>query len=465
MKKILVAGEQDPVREELSLALIQEGYDVATARSGAECLSAVAEREDLDLVLLSIRFADMNGIDVLERLRKSHPDTTVIMMTAHGDIESTRKALSLGAFDFIHRPVKVRAVVSIIKTALEIRCLRREFQQIIYKNKERYGYHNLIGRSEAIQSVLEVLARVASSDAATILIEGASGTGKSLVAKCLHYNGLRAYQPFVEISCASIPPTLLESELFGYEAGAFTDAKRPKKGLIEVANGGTVFLDEIGEMHPALQAKVLQVLEEKTFRRVGGTRSMEVDTRIIAATNRDLKAAVESGGFRQDLYYRLNVINIHLPTLHERHADVMPLIEHFIHHYSRELRKPVKTVSDEARDLLARYDWPGNVRELLNTVERIMILEDGECITPDNLPPEVLKSGGNGRKSLAPNLPDFNAEGAAVDYQALTREFQAALITRALERSGGNKSGAARALGLTRLALYHQMKRLDLLKP
>ena len=314
MKKILVAGEQDPVREELSLALIAEGHDVVTARSGAECLAA-ADRDDFDLVLLAMRFADMNGIDVLQNLLKNHPDTTVIMMTAHGDIESTRKALSLGAFDFIHRPVTARAVVSIIKTALEIRCLRREFQQIIYKNKERYGYHNLIGKSEALQGVLEVLARVATNDAATILIEGASGTGKSLVAKCLHYNGLRAYQPFVEISCASIPPTLLESELFGYEAGAFTDAKRPKRGLIELAHGGTVFLDEIGEMHPALQAKVLQVLEEKTFRRVGGTKSLEVDTRIIAATNRDLKAAVESGEFRQDLYYRLNVINILLPTL------------------------------------------------------------------------------------------------------------------------------------------------------
>jgi transcriptional regulator with PAS, ATPase and Fis domain len=267
----------------------------------------------------------------------------------------------------------------------------------------------------------------------------------------------------VEISCASIPPTLLESELFGYEAGAFTDAKRPKKGLVEVANGGTVFLDEIGEMHPALQAKILQVLEEKTFRRVGGTRNMEVDTRIIAATNRDLRAAVESGDFRQDLYYRLNVINLRLPTLRERNADVMPLIEHFIHHYSRELRKPVKAVSDEARDLLARYEWPGNVRELLNTVERIMILEDGESIAPDNLPPEILKSG-NGRKPPR-NVPVFPDEAAAVDYQALTREFQAALITRALERSGGNKSGAARALGLTRLALYHQMKRLGLLKP
>ena len=462
MKKILVAGEQDPVREELILALIDEGHDVVTARSGAECLAA-ADRGDFDLVLLAMRFADMNGIDVLQSLRKSHPDTTVIMMTAHGDIESTRRALSLGAFDFIHRPVTARAVVSIIKTALEIRCLRQEFQQIIYKNKERYGYHNLIGKSEALQGVLEVLARVATNDAATILIEGASGTGKSLVAKCLHYNGLRAYQPFVEISCASIPPTLLESELFGYEAGAFTDAKRPKRGLIELAHGGTVFLDEIGEMHPALQAKVLQVLEEKTFRRVGGTKSLEVDTRIIAATNRDLKTAVETGNFRQDLYYRLNVINIHLPTLRERKADIMPLVEHFIHYYSREFRKPVKTVSDEARELLIRYEWPGNVRELLNTIERIMILEDIDVITPDNLPPEVLKVSGSEKRSAVPTPTDFLDEGPGADYQALTREFQTGLIRKAMERSGGNKSAAARALGLTRLALYHQMKRLDML--
>jgi len=464
MKRILIAGDQDPDREEVCLALIDEGYRVVAARSGQECLSAAAGGEDFDLALLAMGFADMNGIDVLQRLRKSHPDTTVIMMTSHGDIESTRRALALGAFDFIHRPVKARAVVSIIKTALEIRCLRREFQQIIYKNKERYGYHNLIGKSEAIQGVLEILARVASSDAATILIEGASGTGKSLVAKCLHYNGLRAYQPFVEISCASIPPTLLETELFGYEAGAFTDAKRPKSGLVELAQGGTVFLDEIGEMHPALQAKVLQVLEDKTFRRVGGTRSLEVDTRIIAATNKDLKAAVERGEFRQDLYYRLNVINIRLPTLRERNADVMPLIEHFIHHYSRELRKPVKIVSDEARELLTRYEWPGNVRELLNTVERIMILEDGTIITPGTLPPEILKGCGPMKERPFPNPSGVLGEGTAADYRALTRKFQTALIREALERSRGNKSGAARALGLTRLALYHQMKRLGLLK-
>jgi two-component system response regulator AtoC len=462
MKKILVTGDRDPGHEELGRALIDEGYDMVTARSGAECL-AVADREDFDLVLLAMRLPDMDGIDVLGVLRKSHPDTTVIMLTAYGDIESTRKALSMGAFDFIHKPVTARAVVSIIKTALEIHCLRREFQQIIYKNKERYGYHNLIGRSEAIQGVLEVLARVVTSDAATILIEGASGTGKSLVAKCLHYNGLRAYQPFVEISCASIPPTLLETELFGYEAGAFTDAKRPKRGLIELAHGGTVFLDEIGEMHPALQAKILQVLEEKTFRRVGGTRSLEVDTRIIAATNRDLKTAVETGNFRQDLYYRLNVINIHLPTLSERRADIMPLIEHFIHYYSREFRKPVKDVSGEARDLFVRYEWPGNVRELLNTIERIMILEDVDVITPENLPPEILMLDGNGKRAMVPSPPDFLDEGSGADYQALTREFQTGLIRKALERSGGNKSAAARSLGLTRLALYHQMKRLDML--
>jgi DNA-binding NtrC family response regulator len=463
MNKILIVDEEKNLRESLKDMLTDEGYSVDLAGSGGECLEKT-QKEEFDLVLLAMRLPDMSGIDVLHDLREHHHETIVIIMTAFGDLESTRKALAMGAFDFIHKPVKAKAIACIVKTALEIRCLRPEFRKIIYKNKERYGYHNIIGRSEALQHVLEVLTRAASSESATILIEGASGTGKSLVAKCLHYNGLRAFQPFVEISCASIPPTLLETELFGYEAGAFTDAKRPKKGLMELAHGGTIFLDEIGEMHPALQSKVLQVLEEKTFRRVGGTRSLEVDIRIIAATNKDLRSAIADSTFREDLYYRLNVVNIHLPTLRERKADIMPLVEHFTHYYSREFRKPVKTVSGEARDLLVRYDWPGNVRELLNTIERIMILEDGSVIQLENLPAEILKRSGNGKGLHVPDPADFLDEESAADYGELTREFQTGLIRRALENSHGNKTEAARSLGLSRLALYHQMKRLGLLK-
>jgi two-component system response regulator AtoC len=462
MKNILVVDEEKHIREIVKSALVDEGYRVALASSGSECLKYI-QKEDFDLVLLAMRLSDMSGIDVLHDLREHSPDLVVIIMTAYGDIESTRKAFGMGAFDFIHKPVKAKAIASIVKMALEIRCLRPEFQKIIYKNKERYGYHNIIGKSEALQNVLEVLTRAASNESATILIEGASGTGKSLVAKCLHYNGLRAYQPFVDISCASIPPTLLETELFGYEAGAFTDAKRPKKGLMELAHGGTIFLDEIGEMHPSLQSKVLQVLEEKTFRRVGGTKSLEVDIRIIAATNRDLRAAIASSAFREDLYYRLNVINIHLPTLQERKVDIMPLVEHFVHYYSRAFRKPAKTISDEARDLLIRHDWPGNVRELLNTIERIMILEDGNVIRLENLPAEILKQRSTGKHFFVPDPADFLDQESTADYGGLTKEFQTGLIRKALERSHGNKTEAARYLGLSRLALYHQMKRLGLL--
>jgi two-component system response regulator AtoC len=303
--------------------------------------------------------------------------------------------------------------------------------------------------------------RAANSDASTILIEGASGSGKSLIAKCLHYNSLRAYQPFVEISCASIPATLLESELFGHEAGAFTDAKKQKKGLAELAQGGTLFLDEIGEMQPALQAKMLQVIEDKCFRRIGGTKNIIIDLRIVAATNKDLKKALEDRTFRQDLYYRLNVINICLPPLAERKEDIIPLVEHFIGLYSREFVKPVKRITDDARDALERYDWPGNVRELSNTVERIMILEDGDLLLPEQLSAAVIK--GSPRPGDA-GPHDEAATAGDLSFKRMTEIYQAQVITKALEKTRGNRTEAARILGLSRVGLYHQMKRLGLLK-
>jgi len=269
MHTVLITDDNELIRETLEKALVGEGYRVRLAKDGRECLEA-ARLGDVDLILLDMRLPDINGIDVLQRLRQDQTDSVVLMMTAYGDVESTKRALELGAFDFIRKPVTPKALASIIKMAMEIRSLRQEIQQTIYRNKERYGYHNIIGRSTALQKVLEMTTRAANNDASTILIEGASGTGKSLIAKCLHYNSLRAHQPFVEINCASIPATLLESELFGHEAGAFTDAKKLKKGLVELAQGGTLFLDEIGEMQPGLQAKMLQVIEEKCFRRIGG---------------------------------------------------------------------------------------------------------------------------------------------------------------------------------------------------
>jgi len=463
MHTILVTDDNELIRETLQEALVNAGYRVQLAKNGEECLEAV-RHGDIDLILLDMRLPDMNGLDVLRSLRESHPDGIVLMMTAYGDVESTKKALELGAFDFIRKPVTPKALSSIIKMAMEIRSLRQEIQHIIYKNKERYGYHNIVGRSVALQKVLEMTTRAANSDATTILIEGASGSGKSLIAKCLHYNSLRAYQPFVEINCASIPPTLLESELFGHEAGAFTDAKKLKKGLVELAQGGTLFLDEIGEMQPALQAKMLQVIEEKCFRRIGGTQNIVIDIRIVAATNKNLKKALDDGTFRQDLYYRLNVINIFMPPLAERKEDILPLVEHFIGLYSREFHKPLKRIDGDARDALERYDWPGNVRELSNTVERIMILEDGDLLLPEHLPAAVIK--GKDKPAGPPSLDAPGAERTGSDFnlKKMTKDFQAKIITTVLEKTHGNRTEAAKILGLSRVGLYHQMKRLGLLK-
>jgi DNA-binding NtrC family response regulator len=460
---ILVTDDNELIRETLQKALVSEGYRVQLAKNGEECLDAV-RHGDIDLILLDMRLPDINGIDILQRLRQNQSESIVLMMTAYGDVESTKKALELGAFDFIRKPVTPKALASIIKMAMEIRSLRREIQQIIYKNKERYGYHNIIGQSEALQKVLEMTTRAANNDTSTILIEGASGSGKSLIAKCLHYNSLRAYQPFVEINCASIPATLLESELFGHEAGAFTDAKKQKKGLAELAQGGTLFLDEIGEMQPALQAKMLQVIEEKCFRRVGGTQNIVIDIRIIAATHKDLKKALDDGTFRQDLYYRLNVINIFLPPLKERTEDIIPLVEHFIGRYGREFNKPGMRISEDARQALERYAWPGNVRELSNTVERIMILEDGDLLLPEHLPAAVIK--GKERSESPPSMGGVGLEiaGSEINLKKLTENFQANVITKALESTHGKRTEAAKILGLSRVGLYHQMKRLGLLK-
>lgn len=460
---VLITDDNELIRETLEKALVSEGYRVRLAKDGRECLEA-ARPGDIDLILLDMRLPDINGLEVLQRLRQDPSDPIVLMMTAFGDVESTKKALELGAFDFIRKPVTPKALASIIKMAMEIRSLRQEIQQSIYRNKERYGYHNIIGRSVALQKVLEMTTRAANNDASTILIEGASGTGKSLIARCLHYNSLRAYQPFVEINCASIPTTLLESELFGHEAGAFTDARKLKKGLVELAQGGTLFLDEIGEMQPALQAKMLQLIEEKCFRRIGGTRKIVTDIRIVAATNRDLKKALEEGSFRQDLYWRLNVINILLPPLRERAEDIIPLVEHFIGLYSREFHKPAKRISEEARLVLERYAWPGNVRELSNTVERIMILEDGERLLPEHLPAAMTRDLESTGPPASPGAGGSKATAGDFDLKRLTEDFQARTIAAALEKTRGNRTEAARLLGLSRVGLYHQMKRLGLLK-
>jgi len=447
---ILVADDHELIRETLKNSLVDEGYRVHLAGTGQECLEIV-KAADVDLVLLDMRLPDISGIDVLQRLRETNPDVIVMMMTAYGDIESTRRALNLGAFDFIHKPVKAKAITSIIKMAMEIRNLRQEVQQFIYRNKERYGYHNIIGKSEALQKVLEVLTKVANSDASTILIEGASGTGKSLIAKCLHYNSLRAHQPFVEINCASIPGTLLESELFGYEAGAFTDAKRQKKGLVEMAHGGTLFLDEIGEMEAALQAKVLQLIEEKCFRRIGGTKSIAIDVRIVAATNRDLRSAMEEGRFRSDLYFRFRV-GIHLPPLRERREDLDRYIDNALTEVAQR-HGIVKTVSAALRAFLHGYDFPGNLRELHNLIEQMAVMSDGCALELEHLP-EHLHASQVSCAAPASEMAPSMVPGAA---PGMLKEIEWRTIVEALRLEQGNRSRAARRLGISRTTLYRRL--------
>ncbi len=463
MSNILVVDDHKLILETLEKALSKEGYRVKTAQNGSECLESLKLYET-DLVLLDMRLPDIDGINLLKTIKKNYPYLIVIIMTAYGSLDKAQEALNYGALDFIHKPIRTNAIVSILNLALEIHSLRSETQAKIQRNKEKYGYHNIIGKSEATQKIVELLTKIVRNDVPSLLIEGESGTGKDVIAKSIHYNGRRAFQHFVKINCASIPYTLLESELFGYEAGAFTGAKKQKKGLFELANGGTLFLDEVGEMPLDIQAKLLNVLEEKSFRRIGGLRDIKIDTRIIAATNKNLKQEVEKKTFREDLYYRLNVINMYLPPLKERKEDIIPLTKHFLNYYSKEFKKPVKQISDQASEWLMAYDWPGNVRELINTIERIMILEDCKIINPQNLPSEILNGGKTTYKNSTLSILDklVNNSIQHIDFETMTKLTQSAFIKKALEITHGNKTQAAKILGMTRLSLHYQIKKLDI---
>ncbi|MFQ5883438.1 MAG: sigma-54-dependent transcriptional regulator, partial [Candidatus Methylomirabilales bacterium] len=367
--KILVIDDEKLIRWTLEDVLRKEGYAVISTDSGEAGLKLV-EEEGPDLILLDLRLPGMNGMEVLERVKEMQPEALVIILTAHGTVESAVGAMKKGAHDYLNKPFDVDETRVIIRKALETLELKKEVVQLRREHKERFGPEDIIGVSEEIGEVLDLVKRIAQSDATTVLIEGESGTGKELVAKAIHAQSARAKKPFMTINCTALPDTLVESELFGHEKGAFTDAKFPKKGLLELADGGTVLLDEVGDMHPPTQAKLLRVMEEKSFKRLGGTRDIHVDVRIIATTNRELSQQVSEGAFREDLYYRLKVVPIFIPPLRERPEDILPLAKHFVDRYTREFRRHVTGLSPEAVVLLLRYRWPGNVRELRNAIER-----------------------------------------------------------------------------------------------
>jgi two-component system response regulator AtoC len=452
--KILVVDDEHLIRWSLEQNLKKQGYGVVTAASGEDALRLIRE-ESPELVLLDIQLPGINGLEVLEKIKEMDEEVIVIMVTALGVLETAVKAMRMGAHDYINKPFNLDELSIVIRKALETGELKREVAHLRSEQTRKYGIANIIGESRHMQSVLAMVDKIAKSDASTVFIQGESGTGKELVAKAIHYESARADRPFMAINCAAVPETLLESELMGHEKGAFTDAKVQKKGLFEMSDGGTLFLDEIGDMDLGMQAKLLRVLEERTFRRVGGTKEIPVDVRIVSATNKDLLKAIEERTFRKDLYYRIQVIPIFLPPLRERKDDILPLVKHFINHFNREFGKNVKGVSKMAEKFLVEYSWPGNIRELKNILERAIILENDETLLLEHLPKEIVaKTGGLSAGPMNLCLPP---EG--IDIEDVERE----LIRQALEVSEGNQSKAAKKLNLGIDAFRYRMKKFGFL--
>jgi DNA-binding NtrC family response regulator len=455
-ERILIVEDENLIRMSLSDELTRQGYRVAAAETGAAGLAEL-ERGEADLVLLDYRLPDTDGIQVLREIIGRYPDTLVILMTAYSSIENAVQAIKLGAYDYLNKPFDMDEMAIRVAKALETTALRREVRMHAAREKEQFGLARLVGRSEAMQRLREQVRRIAHSGASTVLIRGESGTGKDVLAKAIHYESDRARRPFVNVTCTAIPENLLETELFGHERGAFTDARAAKKGLFELARGGTVFLDEIGDMPPVLQAKLLRFLEERHFRRVGGTEDIAVDVRIIAATNRELEEAVKKGEFRADLYYRLKVIPVEVPPLRERPEDIPLLAQAFVDQLRAELRSKIRAISPEALKLLRGYPWPGNIRELRNAIERAMILAAGDRVEASDLPSEI--QPGRAAPGEAEGIVTLPPEG--VRLEAIEEE----LVRKALERSRGNQSAAARLLGVTRDQLRYRMERMGLLAP
>ena len=454
---ILVIDDERLLCRQLEKALSQEGYNVVCAFSAQEGIE-VATKENPAVVLLDLRLPDGDGLDVLQSLNTVlEPRPAVIIMTAHGSIETAVSAIKMGAYDFIEKPFHLDKLKVVIRNALSAMELQKDLNTVTRREQQKYGFDALIGESKAMREIIELFKKLVEADPKTILITGESGTGKGLAAKILHFNGVRAGKPFIEINCAAIPETLLESELFGYEAGAFTDAKKMKKGLFELANGGTLFLDEIGDMSLSLQAKLVKVIEERTFRRVGGTRDISVDVRVIAATNRDIKELVNKKLFRVDLYHRLNVISFEMPPLRERKEDIPLLTEYFVNHFNNELHRRITVIPDEVKEAFLNYHWPGNVRELRSTIERAVLLSEGERLNPKYI-------------RLEESDREIRLERSESDLvlkiplgEVSLNEIEERVIKEALNLNNWNQTKTAEMLGVTREVLRYRMKKMGLL--
>jgi DNA-binding NtrC family response regulator len=451
---ILVVDDDEAVRESLTAVLEGAGHQVVAAASGPDALRQV-DAVPFSLLLTDLSMPGMTGIDLLRAVAERQPDLPAIVLTAYGTIASAVEAMKAGAYDFVAKPFDVDEIVLTVGRALEHAGLRRENQQLKRVLKGKYRFASMIGESEATKGIYAVVERVADTDA-TVLITGESGTGKELVARTIHFNSRRRDRPLIPINCGAIPEHLLESELFGHERGAFTGASATRIGRFEAAHGGTLFLDEVGEMHPALQVKLLRAIQEREFERVGGSRTIRVDVRLVAATNQDLEQAVKERRFREDLFYRLNVIPIEVPPLRDRRDDIPLLVRHFLEKFNGEKGRRVDGFTDEALALLMAYEWPGNIRELENLIERLVILEGDGTLGPDALPDRI------GRRNVTAAMGRVVLPEDGLNFDATVAEFEDALIVQALERSKWVKNRAAQLLGLNRTTLVEKIKKKGL---
>jgi DNA-binding NtrC family response regulator len=442
--KILIVDDELIMRESLSGWLRRDGHDVALAVSGEEAMEILKDSR-FDILLVDIKMEGMSGLDVLRQVKESDPDVAVVMITAYGSIATAIDAMKNGAYDYLLKPFDPNALGVLIERIIEHHTKRREFLFLREQYKERTRFESMIGQSKSMQEIFDLIQDVAPMDS-TVLLFGETGTGKGLAAKALHTNSPRSDGPFVAVNCGAVPRHLMESELFGHQKGAFTDAKETKKGRLEMAHGGTLFLDEIGEISMRMQIDLLQVLEDRVFYRVGGTQPLEAYFRVIAATNRDIEGAIKAGIFREDLYYRLNVISFTMPPLRERKEDIPLLAEHFLHRFSQETNRPIEKIGRQAMDEMMLYEWPGNVRELENAIERAVVVAKGHTITPQD-------------------LPIFSPEHIPPIKDNTLREVEKAHIFEILNENQWNIAKSAKILDIDRSTLYSKIKRYKLNKP
>ncbi len=453
-KRLLIIDDEESMRHMLQVMLQKAGYAVQTAADGVEGLEQIA-KQDFDFVLCDLRMPNMDGMTFLKKSKQTYPDQTVIMMSAYGTIDTALEAMTIGAYDYVSKPFKQDEVLLTLKKAEERERLKREnveLQNRLRKIEQKYSFGNIVARSEAMAQVFELVEKVAKHKT-TVLITGESGTGKDLIAKTMHSNGNRTSVPMVSVNCASIPENLLESELFGYKKGAFTDAIRDKPGLFDEADGGTIFLDEIGELPLSLQVKLLRVLQEEEISPLGSTVSKKIDVRVIAATSRDLRKEVDEGRFREDLFYRINVMKIHLPPLRERRGDIPLLVGYFINLFNEKLGKDIEGLSSQAMPLLMAYSWPGNIRELENVIERAVLLGKGRWITPTDLPQSITSV----RQPSSSAVPEHT-----LSIKKASKTLERDLIQKALELTEGNRSKAAKILEISRPILISKIKEYEL---